>query len=123
MFFASLRAVLLAGGALLAMTALAMANAQDALPPGGKYKSCHGYVRHYSTVNIRAHCIDGTPADLSFQYFPEYASMRDGRSIQIRLLAPDTPVHIIYTQSLGVRTAHEIFIADPNGRGTYGFRN
>jgi len=123
MIFAPLRAVLLAGGAFLAMTALAAADDQEALPAGGKYHDCHGYVRHVSTTNIRAHCIDGNPADLSFLYIPKYASMRDGKSIQVSQLQPDTPVHIIFTQALGVRKAYKIFVADPSGHGLYGFKS
>jgi hypothetical protein len=121
MFFASLRAVLLAGTAVAA-TALA-ASADDPVPAGGKFHECHGYVRHVSDANIRAHCIDGVPADLSFLYIPKYASYKDGKSVQVRLLQPDTPVHIIFTQSLGVRKAYKIYVADPDGRGMYGFKS
>ncbi len=123
MISASFRAALVAGGALLAMTALAAADDQEALPAGGKYHDCHGYIRHVSATNIRAHCIDGDPADLSFLYIPKFASMKDGKSIQVSRLQPDTPVHIIFTQSLGVRKAYKIFIADPSGHGTYGFKS
>jgi hypothetical protein len=38
-------------------------------------------------------------------------------------LLPDTPVHIIFTQALGVRKAYKIFIADPAGHGLYGFKS
>jgi len=122
MFFASLRALLL-GGALLVAVAPADADDQTALPAGGKFHECHGYIRHVSLANIRAHCIDGVPADLSFAYFPKYASMKDGKSVQVTVLQPDTPVHIIFTQSLGVRKAYKIFVADPSGKGLYGFKS
>jgi len=123
MFFASLRAVLLAGAAVLAVAATASADDAEALPAGGKFHECHGYVRHVSDANIRAHCIDGVPADLSFLYIPKYASYKDGKSVQVRLLQPDTPVHIIFTQSLGVRKAYKIYVADPSGHGLYGFKS
>jgi hypothetical protein len=93
------------------------------LPPGGKFKECHGYVRHVSDLNMRVHCIDGNPSDQSFLYLPRYAKLRDGKSVQTVDLRPETPVHIYYTQSLGVKKAYKIFVADPNGHGLYGFRS
>jgi hypothetical protein len=123
MFFASLRAVLLAAAAVAATAVAAAADDGDALPAGGKFHDCHGYVRHVSDANIRAHCIDGVPSDLSFLYIPKYASYKDGKSVQVRLLQPDTPIHIIFTQALGVRKAYKIFVADPNGHGEYGFKS
>jgi hypothetical protein len=123
MFFASLRALLLAGAAVLASATAASADEPGPLPAGGTYHECHGYVRHVSDANIRAHCIDGVPADLSFLYIPKYASYKDGKSVQVRLLQPDTPVHIIFTQSLGVRKAYKIYVADPEGHGVYGFKS
>lgn len=93
------------------------------LPPGGKFKECHGYVRHVSDLNLRVHCIDGNPSDQSFLYLPRYTSLRSGKSIQTKDLRPETPVHIFYTQSLGVKKAYKIYVADPNGRGLYGFRS
>lgn len=93
------------------------------LPPGGKFKECHGYVRHVSDLNMRVHCIDGNPSDQSFLYLPRYTSLRSGKSIQTKDLRPDTPVHIFYTQSLGVKKAYKIYVADPNGHGLYGFRS
>ena len=123
MFFASLRAVLLAGAAVAAVAASAGADDTEPLPAGGKYHECHGYIRHVSDANIRAHCIDGVPSDLSFLYIPKYASYKDGKSVQVRLLQPDTPVHIIFTQALGVRKAFKIYVADPSGRGLYGFKS
>jgi hypothetical protein len=123
MFFALTRAVLLGGAAILAASAAAGADETEALPAGGKYHDCHGYVRHVSATNIRAHCIDGVPADLSFLYIPKFASLKDGRSIQVKDLQPDTPVHIIFTHALGVRKAYKIFVADPSGNGEYGFKS
>lgn len=123
MFFASLRSLLL-GATAIAWTATgAFAADQTALPAGGKYHDCHGYVRHVSTTNIRVHCIDGRPADLSFLYIPKYASLASGKSIQTKNLTPETPVHVIFTQSLGVRKAYKIYVANPNGRGVYGFKS
>jgi hypothetical protein len=117
-------------GKTLAVLALVMfagapiiATAQSALPAGGKYKDCHGYIRHVSDVNMRVHCIDGAPADLSFVTFPKYANKANGKSVQVSDLAPDTPVHVIFTQSLGVRHAYKIFVANPSGRGMYGFKS
>jgi hypothetical protein len=93
-------------------------------PPSGHHlKECHGYVRHVSDLNIRVHCIDGDPSDQSFLYLPRYAKLRDGKSIQTTDLKPDTPVHLFYTQSLGVKKAYEIYVADPEGHGLYGFRS
>lgn len=126
MLFASLRRSLpgLAALAVLASAAPAGAVTGGAIPPGGHYRDCHGYVRHVSTTNIRVHCIDGVPADLSFLYAPNYATLlKNGKSVQTKNLKPNTPVHVIFTQSLGVRKASKIFVADPNGRGLYGFKS
>ena len=112
--------------ALCAIGATSIASAGDmkgALPAGGKYKDCHGYMLHISDVNIRVHCIDGTPADLSFLQFPKYGNNKDGKSVQVKDLLPNTPVHVIFTQSLGVRHAYKIYVADPNGHGLYGFKS
>jgi hypothetical protein len=93
------------------------------IPAGGKFKECHGYIRHVSDLNMKVHCIDGNASDQSFLYLPRYANLRDGKSVQTSSLHPDTPVHIFYTQSLGVKKAYKIFVADPNGHGLYGFRS
>lgn len=93
------------------------------LPAGGKFKECHGYVRHVSTLNIKVHCIDGNASDQSFLYTPKYVKASDGKSIQTKELLPETPVHLYYTQSIGVKKAYKIYIADPNGQGLYGFRS
>jgi hypothetical protein len=93
------------------------------LPPGGKFKECHGYIRHVSDLNMRVHCIDGNASDQSFLYLPRYANLRNGKSVQTKALQPETPVHIFYTQSIGVKKAYKIFVADPNGHGLYGFRS
>jgi len=123
MLFANLRTALFTSAALALATSTALAADQSALPAGGKYHDCHGYIRHVSTSNIRVHCIDGTPADLSFLYIPKYANARDGKSVQTSDLKPDTPVHVIFTQSIGVRKAYKIFVADPTGKGLYGFKS
>jgi hypothetical protein len=97
---------------------------KDASVPGGKVRHCHGYVRHVSTQNIRVHCIDGVPADLSFLYAPNFATLfSNGKSVQTKDLKPNTPVHILFTQSLGIRKAYKIYVADPKGRGLYGFKS
>jgi hypothetical protein len=94
-----------------------------AIPAGGHFKECHGFIRHVSDLNIKVHCIDGDASDQSFLYFPKYTNLRDGKSIQTTALRPQTPIHILYTQSLGIKKAYKIFIADPNGHGLYGFRS
>jgi hypothetical protein len=99
------------------------ANDDGALPAGGRFKECHGYIRHVSDVNIKVHCIDGNASDQSFLYLPKYTNLREGKSVQTKDLAPDTPVHIYYTQSLGIKKAYKIYVADPEGRGLYGFRS
>jgi hypothetical protein len=102
----------------------AVTERQGASVPGGKIRDCHGYVRHVSTENIRVHCIDGRPADLSFLYAPNFATlMSNGKSVQTKDLKPNTPVHVEFTQSLGIRKAYKIFVANPNGHGLYGFKS
>jgi hypothetical protein len=130
MLFASFRrslpaltALALAASATLAASAQVTQN-QGASIPGGKIRHCHGYVRHVSDANIRVHCIDGRPADLSFLYAPNFATLfKDGKSVQTKDLKPGTPVHVEFTQSLGIRKAYKIFVADPNGHGLYGFKS
>jgi len=130
MLFASLRRSLSVPLALAAFTAIAVPAAaqvtsrNDASVPGGKIRDCHGYVRHVSTENIRVHCIDGRPADISFLYAPNYATLfSNGKSVQTKDLKPGTPVHIEFTQSLGVRKAYKIYVANPQGHGLYGFKS
>jgi hypothetical protein len=102
----------------------AVTERQGASVPGGKIRDCHGYVRHVSTENIRVHCIDGVPADLSFLYAPNFATLlSNGKSVQTKDLKPNTPVHVEFTQSLGIRKAYKIFVANPNGHGLYGFKS
>ncbi len=113
--------VVLAGAPVLAQTPPADDN--GTMPAGGHFKQCHGYIRHVSDLNMKVHCIDGNPSDQSFLYLPKYAKLKDGKSIQTTKLLPDTPVHVIYTQSLGVKKAYEIYVADPEGHGVYGFRS
>jgi hypothetical protein len=102
----------------------AVTERQGASVPGGKIRDCHGYVRHVSTENIRVHCIDGRPADLSFLYAPNFATLlSNGKSVQTKDLKPNTPVHVEFTQSLGIRKAYKIFVAKPNGHGLFGFKS
>jgi hypothetical protein len=111
--------------ALVAVPALAQTPPPDdngMLPAGGRFKECHGYIRHVSDLNIKVHCIDGNPSDQSFLYIPKYAKASDGKSIQTKDLAPETPIHIFYTQSIGIKKAYKLYVADPNGHGLYGFR-
>ncbi|BDE06066.1 hypothetical protein WPS_13420 [Vulcanimicrobium alpinum] len=112
---------------IAASTAVASANLterQGSAVAGGKIRDYHGYVRHVSTENIRVHCVDGTPADLSFLYAPNFATLlSDGKSVQTKDLKPNTPVHVEFTQSLGIRKAYKIYVADPHGRGLYGFKS
>ena len=115
----------LALAALVVAPALAQTPPPDdngMLPAGGKFKECHGYIRHVSDLNIKVHCIDGDASDQSFLYLPKYAKMSDGKSIQTKELSPDTPVHVFYTQAIGIKKAYKIYVADPNGHGLYGFR-
>jgi hypothetical protein len=121
-------AALSAAAALFALVAPALAQTappddNGTIPSGGKFKECHGYIRHVSDLNIKVHCIDGNPSDQSFLYLPKYSNLRDGKSVQTKTLRADTPVHIFYTQSLGVKKAYKIYVADPNGHGLYGFRS
>jgi hypothetical protein len=102
----------------------AVTERQGASVPGGKIRDCHGYVRHVSSTNIRVHCIDGRPADLSFLYAPNFATLfSSGKSVQTKDLQPNTPVHVLFTQSLGIRKAYKIYVADPNGHGRFGFKS
>jgi hypothetical protein len=130
MLFDSLRRSLPALTALMVVASstlvasAAVTERQGASVPGGKIRDCHGYVRHVSTENIRVHCIDGRPADLSFLYAPNFATlMSNGKSVQTKDLKPNTPVHVEFTQSLGIRKAYKIFVANPNGHGLYGFKS
>ena len=114
--------VVVASSTLVA--AAAVTERQGASIPGGKIRDCHGYVRHVSTENIRVHCVDGVPADLSFLYAPNFATLlSNGKSVQTKDLKPNTPVHVEFTQSLGIRKAYKIFVADPHGHGLFGFKS
>jgi hypothetical protein len=130
MLFDSVRRSLPALAALAAfassalVASAAVTERQGASVPGGKIRDCHGYVRHVSTENIRVHCIDGVPADLSFLYAPNFATLfKNGKSVQTKDLKPNTPVHVEFTQSLGIRKAYKIYVADPQGHGLYGFKS
>jgi hypothetical protein len=123
MVFASFRVALCCALAGSMAVAPVFAESSNVMPAGGKYHECHGYVRHVSSENIRVHCIDGVPSDPSFLYIPHYTHLPGGKSIQTRDLQPNTPVHVYYTQSLGIKKAYKIFVADPYGHGEYGFKN
>jgi hypothetical protein len=125
-FRGTLAALAVLAGVAFALPALAQTPPPDdngTVPSGGKFKECHGYVRHVSDLNMKVHCIDGNASDQSFLYLPRYTKLRDGKSVQTTALKPDTPVHIFYTQSLGIKKAYKVFVADPNGHGVYGFRS
>lgn len=128
LFFALLRRTLAAAAFVAVASAPSLAqtpppSADGTLPAGGKFKECHGYIRHVSDLNVKVHCIDGNASDQSFLTFPKYAHLRDGKSIEVKELHPETPIHIYYTQSLGIKKAYKIYVADPNGHGLYGFRS
>lgn len=105
--------------ALVLATTLGAAN----VPPGGRYHDCHGYVRHVSLENVRVHCIDGVPADVSFLSWPKFVDLPGGKTMQSSALKPGTPVHVIFTFSLGLRHAYKVYVANPKGRGLYGFKS
>ena len=115
----------LASAAIMAATGTGMAVAAgtENLPPGGKYHDCHGYMRHVSLENVRVHCIDGTPADMSFLSWPRFVNLANGKTMQSKDLKPGTPVHVVFTMSLGVRHAYKVYVADPKGHGLYGFKS
>jgi hypothetical protein len=107
----------------MAAAVFTSASAQNGtLPPGGKYKDCHGYMLHVSLNNIRVHCIDGVPADLSFLSWPKFTDLPNGKTVQTNSLKPGTPVHVIFSQSLGLRHAYKVYVANPKGRGLFGFK-
>jgi hypothetical protein len=119
----SLAAIIVVASTTLVASA-AVTERQGASVAGGKIRDCHGYVRHVSDTNIRVHCIDGKPADLSFLYAPNFVTLfSNGKSVQTKDLQPGTPVHVEFTQSLGVRKAYKIYVASPNGHGLYGFKS
>jgi len=107
---------------VLLLNATILASSAQGVPPGGKYRDCHGYMRHVSLVNVRVHCIDGIPSDMSFVSWPKFVNLANGTTIQSKDLKPGTPVHVIFTQSLGVRHAYKVYVANPRGRGLYGFK-
>src|SRR5947209_10427636 len=106
----------------MAATVVSSASGAGSLPPGGKYKDCHGYMLHVSLQNVRVHCIDGIPADLSFLSWPKFTDLPAGKTVQTKDLKPGTPVHVIFSQSLGLRHAFKIYVANPRGHGLFGFK-
>lgn len=128
--FAPLRRTLAAFGyaALLCGTALAQSQVppteeNGSIPAGGKFKECHGYVRHVSSTNMKVHCIDGNASDQSFLYVPRYATLKNGKRVETSTLRPDTPVRVLYTQSLGIKKTYKIFVADSNGSEQFSSRS
>ena len=114
--------------ALLAIATASAALAADRtddgqIPPGGRFHECHGALVHLSAENIRVHCLDGVPKDLSFISYPKYASWTDGRTTQSKLLKPGTRVRVVFTQALGIRQAYKIFVVDPSGEDTTAIRS
>lgn len=107
---------------VLAAALLAATLGATSAPPGGKYHDCHGYVRHVSLQNVRVHCIDGVPADLSFLSWPKFVNLPNGKTMQSKDLKRGTPVHVIFTFSLGLRHAYKVYVANPKGHGLYGFK-
>ena len=119
--------VLAAFALAASVTALAAptsaASTYGTVPPGGKYKDCHGYVVSVSSSNLTVHCMDGTPIDLSFAHFPDNVDEKDGKTMKTADLKEKTAVHILYTQSFGSHKAYQIMLADPNATGPYGFKD
>lgn len=111
-----------AAAAALLVGAFSAPSTANTLPPGGKYKDCHGYMLHVSMQNIRVHCIDGIPADLSFLSWPKFTDLPDGKTVQTNSLKSGTPVHVVFSQSLGIRHAYKIYVANPKGHGLFGFK-
>lgn len=101
----------------------APASAASKIPPGGKYKNCHGYILHVSLENVRVHCTDGIPANLSFLSWPKFVKFPDGTTVQSKDLKPYTRVHVIFTQSLGIRHAYKVFVYGSHGRALYYTKN
>ena len=120
---AALACAILAGGTAFAQSQLPANEDNGSLPAGGKFKECNGYVRHVSSTNMKIHCIDGKASDQSFLYLPRFATSKSGRSVQTSELRPDTPVRVLYTQTLGVKKAYRIFIADSDGNEKSSFRS
>jgi hypothetical protein len=86
------------------------------IPAGGRFKVCHGYVRHVSTTNMKVHCIDGNPSDQSFLYVPKFAKLASGKTVETTLLKPETPVHVYYTQTIGIKKAYRVYVDNENGQ-------
>jgi hypothetical protein len=122
---AALACIALTSGAVAALAAPPAQGSQTTLAPqaedngsipaGGRFKECHGYLRHVSTVNMKVHCIDGNPSDQSFLAVPKFAKLTSGKTVEMQQLKPDTPVHVYYTQSMGVKKAYKVFVDDANG--------
>jgi hypothetical protein len=92
---------------------IAAADEPPNYPPGGKYHVCNGEMIHVSSLNIRVHCTDGNPMDMSFISWPKTVKFWDGHTAQSASLLPGTPVRVVFTQSLGLRQATEITVYNP----------
>ena len=112
----------LACGAALAAQTQGSTEDNGTLPAGGRFKQCHGYVRHVSEINLKVHCIDGKASDQSFIYIPRFAKLASGKTVEMKTLKPETTVLVYYTQSLGVKKAYRVFVADAEGREKQGLR-
>jgi hypothetical protein len=109
--------------ALFVASLVGPAAAYKEQPAGGKYKDCHGYVLDAQEKSLKVHCIDGTPADLTFDLpITQDVLHADGTITQVKDLKKDTPVHVKFTQSWNTRKAYFIYFADPNATGDYGFK-
>jgi len=80
------------------------------LPPGGRYKDCFGTIDHVSLQNVRVHCTNGTPVDESFLSWPKFVSLPDDTTVESKYLHPGTRVHVVFSQSLGLRHAYKVYI-------------
>jgi hypothetical protein len=81
-----------------------------ALPAGGKFHECHGYIRSISALAVKVHCIDGNASDQTFGIVPHVDAYENGKSIGVKALKPDETVHIYYTQAIGVKKAYRIYV-------------
>lgn len=84
----------------------------DPVPPGGKYHVCSGSIVHVSSLNLRVHCNEGNPIDLSFFSWPKVGKLATGKAAHSDVLAPGTPVFVVFTQSLGIRHATAVTVYD-----------
>ena len=120
---ASLACVAAAQGIAVLPAAAATPAPYSQVPPGGKYKDCHGYVLAVSSSGLKVHCVDGTPFDITFGSFPDTVDLKDGTTMKTQDLKEQTPVHVQFAASLGTPKAYKIMLADPNATGPFGFKD